>query len=240
MSEPKISVCMATYNGENYIKEQMESILKQIKDTDEVIVSDDCSTDRTLDVLKEMNDSRIHIFTNELEHGYTKNFENALNHATGDVFFISDQDDVWKENKIKVCLEYLKKYDLVIHDATMTDRNLNVTAESHFEKYGVKPGFLRTFVYTRYTGACMAFTKKFYDLAMPFPENQRLCPYDYWFAYLGEFYKKAIVLNAQLILYRRHEGTALTAGEYSTRPMADRINTRLYLFKELLKRRKQK
>ena len=229
---------MASYNGEKYIREQLESILKQLKEDDEVIISDDGSKDGTLDVVRSFGDSRIRIFENHGEHGYTKNFENALNQSTGDIIFISDQDDVWMDNKVERCLEALKDHELVIHDAAMTDEHLNITAPSHFQKYGVKKGFWNTFVYTRYTGACMAFTRDFMmRRVLPFPKKQRYCPYDYWLAYLGEFYHEAIVLDESLILYRRHEGTALTAGEYSTRTLWEKIYTRIYCLQKVLTRR---
>ena len=234
----KISVCMASYNGEKYIREQLESILKQLKEDDEVIVSDDGSKDYTLDVVRSFGDARIKIFENQGEHGYTKNFENALNQSTGDIIFISDQDDVWMDNKVERCLEALKDHELVIHDATMTDENLNVTAVSHFQKYGVKKGFWNTLFYTRYTGACMAFTRGFMmHRVLPFPKLQKYCPYDYWLAYLGEFYHEAVVLDEPLILYRRHEGTALTAGEYSTRTLWEKVYTRIYCLQKVLTRR---
>lgn len=231
-----ISVCMASYNGEKYIAEQIRSILKQLGETDELIISDDGSTDHTLDVIKAINDPRICLIKNQLEHGYTKNFENALNHSKGDIIFISDQDDVWMDNKVEVMCNALKEHKLAIHDATMTDENLRVTAPSHFQKYNIKPGFLRTLIYTRYTGACMAMRRDFLEKALPFPDNQTLCPYDYWFAYLGEYYHDVIVLQEPLIYYRRHEGTALHAGEYSTRSLSVKINTRLYCLKEMWKR----
>ncbi len=231
-----ISVCMATYNGEKYIKDQLKSILEQLNSTDEVIISDDGSKDGTMAIIKSLNDARIHLFINKERKGYTKNFENALIHAKGDIIFIADQDDVWKKNKVNCVLKAMQGYQLVIHDAEMTDANLKTTALSHFAKYHVKPGFWRTFIRTRYTGACMAFTKSFKELALPFPPNDSLCPYDYWLAYLG-FYKKQVhVISDTLIYYRRHIGTALNAGEYSTRSIGKRIMTRLYCLKELLKR----
>ena len=234
----KLSVCMATYNGEKYIHEQLESILKQLKENDEIIISDDGSLDGTLNAVRAFDDARIQIIENHGEHGYTRNFENALTHATGDIIFISDQDDVWMDNKVERCLDALKDHELVIHDATMTDENLNVTAVSHFEKYNVQVGFWNTLLRTRYTGACMAFTKKFLvERVLPFPEEQKYCPYDYWLAYLGLYYKEAVVLHEPLILYRRHEGTALNAGEYSTRTAWERIYTRIYCMKEVLGRK---
>ena len=231
---------MATYNGEKYIYEQLESILKQLKETDEVIISDDGSSDSTLEVIRSFCDERITVIENELEHGYTKNFENALNKATGDIIFISDQDDVWMDDKVKVMCEALKTCELAVHDASMTDSDLNVTVPSHFERFNIKPGFLRTLLYTRYTGACMAMRREFLELSLPFPENQALCPYDYWFAYLGEYTKKILVLNIPLIYYRRHENTALHAGEYSTRTFNEKLMTRIYCMKEMHCRLKER
>lgn len=83
----KISVCLATYNGGKYIKEQLDSILSQLDTTDEVIISDDGSSDNTLEVIKKLNEDRIKIVPNKLEKGYSKNFENAISHASGDIIF---------------------------------------------------------------------------------------------------------------------------------------------------------
>ena len=236
----KISVCMATYNGEKYIKEQLESILPQLSEQDEVIVSDDGSSDHTLDIVRSFGDERIKIYKNELENGFSKNFENALNHSSGDLIFICDQDDVWMPDKVKVMREALKTHPFVIHDAVVTDGELNVRFESFFEHYGIKSGFLRTLVKTRYSGCCMGFTREFLNKALPFPDNQDLCPYDYWFAYLGEIDHEAYLLNIPLIMYRRHEETALHAGEYSTRTFKEKVDTRIYCMRHLLKRRKEK
>ena len=229
---------MASYNGEKYIKEQIDSILKQLGENDELIISDDGSSDHTIEAAQAFHDPRIIIYKNTGEHGYTKNFENALNYASGDIIFISDQDDVWMDNKVQVCLDALKDHQLVIHDAAMTDENLNITAPSHFQKYHVEKGFWKTFIRTRFTGACMAFTREFLKKrALPFPKNQKYCPYDYWLAYLGLYYNEAVILDQSLILYRRHEGTALNAGEFSTRTIWERIYTRIYCYKEMLKRK---
>lgn len=114
-----ISVCIATYNGEKYIKEQLLSILPQLGKKDEVIISDDHSTDNTLDIVKGLNDNRIKIVMNNREKGYTSNFENALSYAIGDYIFLSDQDDIWMSNKVDYCIAELKEYDLVVSDAIL-------------------------------------------------------------------------------------------------------------------------
>ena len=101
-----ISVCIATYNGEKYIKEQLDSILPQLKKLDEIIISDDKSKDKTLKIIKTLNDSRIKIFTNP-KKGLISNFENAITKSSGDYIFLSDQDDIWHENKIQFYLTVL-------------------------------------------------------------------------------------------------------------------------------------
>ncbi len=112
----KISVCLASYNGALYIKEQIHSILSQLKDGDELIISDDSSTDNTVDIISQINDKRITILHHESVinlptcQKVTSNFENALFAASGDVIFLSDQDDVWLDGKIDTMCSYLEKY----------------------------------------------------------------------------------------------------------------------------------
>jgi glycosyltransferase involved in cell wall biosynthesis len=118
----KISVCMATRNGEKYIKQQLSSILKQLSKNDEVIISDDSSTDNTIDIIKSFEDKRIKIYANNKFYSPVYNFENALLRSTGDIIFLSDQDDIWEDKKIRVMYELLKRYDLVVSDCTIIDR----------------------------------------------------------------------------------------------------------------------
>ena len=117
----KISVCLATFNGEKYLQQQIESILIQLGDNDELIISDDGSSDQTLNIIESFSDKRIHIFHNKMNHGFIGNFENALRIATGDYIFLSDQDDVWSSDKLRISLQALEKADLIVHDAEMID-----------------------------------------------------------------------------------------------------------------------
>ena len=94
-----ISVCMATYNGAQFIKEQIDSILCQLSTEDELIISDDGSTDETLSIINSYKDNRIKVFQHKAAEGSafikaTRNFENAMSHAVGDYIFLSDQDDM--------------------------------------------------------------------------------------------------------------------------------------------------
>jgi glycosyltransferase involved in cell wall biosynthesis len=175
-----ISVCLATYNGEKYIKEQLISILVQLGSTDEVIVSDDHSTDKTLDIVRQINDNRIKIFYNMKENGYTRNFENALEKVTGDIVFLSDQDDVWVDNKVQECLLGLKKNDFVVHDGKIVNENLNEKYNSIFKFRNVKSGFFINFLNIKYLGCCMVFKRNVLYKALPFPPNQYLTTHDSW------------------------------------------------------------
>ena len=120
-----ISVCIATYNGEKYIKAQLESILAQIGQDDEIIVSDDNSTDNTISEIESLNDNRIKVKKNrktikkESQHKVFQlmdkirlNFENALVEAKGDYIFLADQDDIWKEDKVKSILKMLEDLEI--------------------------------------------------------------------------------------------------------------------------------
>ena len=131
-----ISVCMATYNGEKYLKEQLDSILKQIQSSDELIVSDDGSSDLTRTIVQEYQNQykNIHL-VNGPKCGVQKNFENALKHAKGDILFLSDQDDIWVEGKVdRVLKEFENKNTLcVVHDAEIVDGNLNRVQDSFFK-----------------------------------------------------------------------------------------------------------
>ncbi len=207
-----ISVCMASYNGEKYIEQQIKSILPQLGEEDELIVSDDQSKDNTLIVVQKIDDPRIRIVINRGQHGYTGNFYNALIEAKGDYIFLSDQDDVWVDDKISITLDYLKKYDFVVSDAREVDKDLNTINGSRIKEYGVKHGFWNNLLKSRYIGCCMAFDRKVLDSLFPVPTYTDNYPHDLWIALIGEGYYKSCLIEKPLILYRRHGGNISNGG----------------------------
>ncbi len=233
----KVSVCMATYNGANYIKEQLESILSQLDFDDEIIISDDNSTDTTVSIIKSFSDDRIKLIVNREKLGYTKNFENALNQVSGDYIFLSDQDDVWYNNKVSKMKVALKKSFMVVSNAEIVDSNLNQINPSHFELHGTKKGFFINFLMTRYIGACMAFRRDVLIKALPFPDNQNLCPHDYWLALISEFYYNVYLIKEPLIKYRRHSTNASTGGKFSRNSIFKIVRTRFYIMTKLISRK---
>src|SRR5437867_11201695 len=167
----KISVVMATYNGEKFIEEQLISITSQLCDDSEIIISDNGSTDRTIDIIKSLNDDRILLITNNITKGLVFNFENALKKATGDIIFLSDQDDIWLPGKVEICKQYLNKYHLVVTDAKVIDEDLSVLSESLFQVYNSGPGTFRNLIRNSFIGCCMAFRHEILQLVLPFPKK---------------------------------------------------------------------
>ena len=201
-----ISVCIATYNGEKYIKEQLESILYQLSEDDEVIISDDGSKDRTINVIEELHDKRVKIYHNSGLHGFTCNFSNALRYASGDYIFLSDQDDIWKENKVHVILKQLKQYDLVCHNADLVDGEGDLLGMTYFESTHNHKSFFSNLWKTRWLGCCMAFRRNVLEYCMPIPNS--VVGHDYWIGMLSMLKFKYVFLDVSLLFYRRHGGNA--------------------------------
>lgn len=224
-----ISVCIATFNGEKYIKEQLMSILFQLSSEDEIIISDDGSTDNTLNIIESFNSPIIHIFINNGEHGYTSNFENTLRHINGDIVFFSDQDDVWMSDKVSVCMKYLQKYSFVISDAVLVDEKGDEIADSFYAIRHAKRGWFKNIVRFSYLGCCIAFRREILRKALPFPSNHILCTHDNWITLIAMTYYNYIAINDKLIRYRRHENNNSGGGLKNATSFIFKIRYRLYL-----------
>lgn len=223
-----ISVCMATYNGENYIKEQLTSILRQLGSEDEVIISDDGSKDNTQKIVESFSDERIRFIENHRKHGFTYNFENALLNAKGEYIFLSDQDDVWMDNKVEVLKRALKEADFVTHDCITVDNNWKVLSKSRFDDFKMKSGFINHLIKSRFLGCCMAFDRKVLEASLPFPGNDFLVEHDIWIAAIAFLYFKTALVKEPLIYYRRH-GKNVSSGGFSEGYSAKvKIEKRLY------------
>lgn len=209
------SVCVATYNGERFIDAQLRSILAQIAGDDEVIVSDDDSTDRTLAIIEAIGDPRVHIY-HSTAHYFRDNFANALRHARGEIIFLSDQDDVWLSGKYERCVKELKTADLVCTNAKETDEELNVYNEDFFSVYHSGKGILKNSLNNTYYGACMAFRRKLLEKALPFPQTREI-GHDVWLGLVAEMTGTVRFINTPYLLYRRHRGTVTKTDSMLTR-----------------------
>ena len=232
----RISVCIATYNGEKYIKEQLASILSQLGSDDEIVISDDNSTDRTVNIVKQFKDKRLKIYLNNNGKGYVSNFENALNKAIGYYIFLADQDDVWVENKVQYCLAQLENYDLVVSDAVVVDENKALISTSFFAMRKCYRSFLGNILKFGYLGCCMAFKRKILERALPFPSNHKLCTHDYWLFLVAKTYYKSKISDEKLIIYRRHGLNTSTGGFLNNTSIFFKAKYRIYLLFNLIKR----
>lgn len=229
-----ISVCIATYNGENFIKEQLDSILIQLNANDELIISDDSSTDNTLKIIHSYDDKRIKLLPNQKFHSPIYNFENALKHSKGDFVFLSDQDDVWEANKIEVMLSHLSKYSLAVSNCSIVDKNGEVIRESYFNDETLKTGVFRNLIHNNYLGCCMAFRREVLDIALPFPT--KIAMHDIWLGLCAAHFFSTIFIPDKLIRYRRHGNNASVTAEASNLAWSYRIKYRLYFLYHLIKR----
>lgn len=229
----KVSVCMAVYNGETFVLEQVSSILPQLAPEDELIISDDGSTDRTMDILKEdVSDPRLKLLKS-LKKGIVNNFENALNQATGDIIFLSDQDDIWRPDKVETCKRYLLEYDLVFTNLEIFYEDINQT-RLFYSSNSDKTGLLRNIIKNNYIGATMAFKSEVLKKALPFPNG--IYMHDIWLALVAEVLGKTKFINEPLIFYRRHGGNASQTGERSSNSLMKKITMRTRLVYELILR----
>ena len=210
MREDNVSVAVATYNGERYIKEQMESILSNLSEGDEIVISDDGSSDRTLEILAEYQRQQDKIQITILKGpglGIKQNIANALSHTRGRYIFLSDQDDVWLEGKVEKIITCFQreKTKVVVHDAMVMDADLgHVLMESFFDYRGCRSGFLWNLIKNRYIGCCMAIDRSLLPLILPIPDNIEM--HDQWIGMLNDATgKNSFFYHEPLLYYRRHE-----------------------------------
>lgn len=226
-----ISVCVAAKNGECFIRPQIDSILPQLTAQDEIIISDDHSTDHTVAILNSYSDSRIRIIGNP-KKGLMSNFENALSASRGELIFLSDQDDVWVPDKIKRTLPFFVEYDLVISDCTIVDDKLDPVHDSFFDYNSSGKGVIRNLFRNSYMGCCMAFKRSLLKKALPFPAG--LIMHDQWLGLMAELSGRVFFNPDKLVLHRRHNQNASTTATGSNQNFSQKISNRYSLIKNLI------
>jgi glycosyltransferase involved in cell wall biosynthesis len=222
-----LSVCMATYNGAEFVIRQLDTVLKQLKQEDEVIVVDDCSKDGTVQVIREAYGDRVQVIVNDKNSGPIKSFEKAISLATGDILFLCDQDDLWEDDKVGTVLKAFEEQnaDLVIHDALVVDRNLNIINPSwnDYNHNNINQGIIGNILKNAYTGALMAFRRELMTDILPFPLQIEM--HDQWIALVCMRKKKKIVsIEKPLVKYVRHGGNVTGMKK---RPLAAQLKGRL-------------
>ena len=230
----RISVCIPTYNGEKYIKEQLASILVQLSELDEIIISDDSSTDTTLEIIKSLQDPRIKLIENNTFKSPIFNLENALKHASGDVIFLADQDDIWELEKVNTTLEKLKYSDLVVSDCSLIDASENLVNTSFYALNKTKSGYVNNLIKNGFLGCCMAFNTKIKKSVLPFPKN--IAMHDIWIGLTASLVGKVDFIEDKLIRYRRHEDNFSYTSTKSKFSLSYKLIYRIYFLYHTFKR----
>ena len=204
----KVSVVIATYNGEAYIRDQMTSILDQLREGDEVIVSDDGSADATLDIAKSIGDDYSHIeivFLSGPGMGTPSNFAHGLSAVTGDIVFFADQDDVWLPGKRDdVCAAFANNpsMSLVTHDAFCEYPDGTRAPRSIFEDRNARHGFVRNLARSTYFGCCMAARSPFVKRLIPIIASTNA--HDQFISLVAEMEHASFFLREPLLIHRLH------------------------------------
>ena len=227
-----ISVCIATFNGEKYIKQQLSSIINQLGEGDEIILSDDGSTDDTLKIVEALNCPFLRVVKGP-QKGVTQNFQNALSQAKGDYIFLSDQDDVWHDDKVEVSLNYLRNgCDCVVSDSRLVNADEEEISPSFLKKIGAKKGrFYNLLIRNAYVGCCMAMKREVVEKALPFPEDIPM--HDIWLGNVAAFKFRIKFIDESLIDFRRYEGNNSTTGFASKYSFGDKLRMRWVVVRSL-------
>jgi len=222
----KISIALCTYNGARFLQEQLESIALQTRTPDEMIICDDQSKDGTLEILREFASKAsfpVQVYLNEKNLGSTRNFEKAIKLCTGDIIFLSDQDDVWypdKLEKIERLFSDSPSTALIFTDAEVVDENLRPLEYSLWQSIGFSKKEQSYFNQGRFlevllkrnvvTGSTMAFRSEFKKLFFPIPD---IWVHDGWIALLIAFAADLNIVSEPLIKYRQHRMQQVGAGD---------------------------
>jgi glycosyltransferase involved in cell wall biosynthesis len=222
-----VSIALATYNGELYISELLESIANQTKLPDELVISDDSSTDSTLEIVNEFAQRMafpVKVSINKERLGSTRNFEGAIRTCSGDIIFPCDQDDIWYKNKIERIIECFAnnpETGAVFSDADVVDQNLNLLKGSLWKRLGItrqelaninthKGAFKVIINRNMVTGTVMAFRAKYRENIVPIPKEWT---HDYWIALIISTSSTLTPLPMPLIAYRQHAHNQIGAPE---------------------------
>ena len=220
---PRISFVMATCNGEAYVVEQLLSILTAIGPFDEVIISDDFSNDRTVQLIETISDKRIVLLKNTERVGYQRNFWRAIRRSKGEYIFFSDQDDICLPERISISIYALASFDCVCGDAIMVSDNLELLQPSFFSWRKAKFDIWSLFCKPAVIGATMACRRNFLLSKGPFPKG---VPHDFWLSFEASRTKSLFVSRRPFIQYRRHGGVASLSGSSLRRSLMDVVRER--------------
>lgn len=202
---PAVSIVLATYNGEKYLAQQLESLFQQTYSNIEIIAVDDCSSDRTMEILEEFSTKHLNmkVYVNEVNLGFIKNFEKGCSLSTGDLMAFCDQDDYWVPEKIEKMAAAIGEHAIIYCDSLVCDdellsKGVRISDLVNFKSWN---NCLQLTVFCRIYAHAMLFKRTLFNAAFPFLE---VIPPDWWLPYLSTFASGMKYLPEPLVLYRQH------------------------------------
>ena len=241
ITRPKVSVCMATYNGERFVREQLDSIAAQLSGEDEIILIDDQSSDGTPALLKEFcreqrskgDSPQIMLMEHAQNGGVVRTFEETLRAATGDILFLADDDDRWAPNKVNLVLKaFAADPELQIVSTgleLMDEKGLPVPSSDFLRNRRFSSGVIVNLVHNQFQGSTMALRSSVLQYVLPLPKD-KLFLHDAWIGLRTLLHGgKVLHLDSPLLFYRRHGANVSRRFE-----RADQIKLRVQLLLTLV------
>ena len=206
--QPLISIALCTYNGERFLREQLDSLVNQTYQNLEIIAIDDCSTDNTLLILKEYENKFdfLNVYQNPNNLGFRKNFEKAISQCNGEFIALCDQDDIWRVDKLEIQCKLINENVLVYHDSELIDENgkaLNKKVSDVMNLY--QGNQCHTFLFENcVSGHSCLFSKKLIPYILPFPTQ---IYHDKWIAFVAASQGNISFSKEVLVYYRQHSNS---------------------------------
>ncbi|MDY0233667.1 MAG: glycosyltransferase [Sulfurimonas sp.] len=228
--KPKISVCIATYNGELYLKEQLDSIYRQTLKPFEVIISDDNSSDATLRIAENFSDKLpLKIIQNQKNLGFVKNFESVIQAATGEFIALCDQDDVWVEDKLAILYESIGASSLVYANSLLVDaqgKSLKKTLAQKLKNNFISSKSALNFLYDNAVSAhAILFKQELVSFIIPFPKQTY---FDAHIAATAASLEGVVYVDETLVCYRQHAANTLGNKKSKKRLISEKIKEKLH------------
>ncbi|WP_194387053.1 glycosyltransferase family 2 protein [Klebsiella variicola] len=218
MFNPSIAVVMATYNGEKFINEQIQSILNQTHQHLTLYISDDGSTDNTIEIIKNiaLNDSRLQFIGVNEHPGVVRNFNRAFLETHEDIVFLADQDDIWPKDRIKKMINYYieqavdtEQPSLLFTDMVLIDKNSEILASSFYKELEIDPNYNKELKYLTWRctsyGCTMMVNRPLLNQALPLPQDEDVTMHDNWLILCAANLGKVYYMDYGSVFYRQHE-----------------------------------
>ncbi|TCD12752.1 glycosyltransferase [Pedobacter frigidisoli] len=206
-NHPLVSIALCTYNGQTYLKQQLDSLVNQTYQNIEIIIVDDQSSDLTAELCKSYQTDNIQFYINETNLGYTKNFEKAITLCNGDYICLCDQDDIWEMNKIEILVNEIGNCVLIYHDSNFINEvGQKIGAESMSTRYNMYEGksALPFILSNCISGHAAMFSKALIPYLLPLDKRFY---HDWWLAYIAFNIGEVKFLHQILVHYRQHENS---------------------------------